>query len=180
MKLDKYTVGKRYGKAIFELAVESGTEERILEELQTVKEIFDDNPGLGNMLSVPALNLHEKRALMDTINQHFDGLVHDALEIIFQYGRMYDIDQIINEFQTEYNEAKKIVLAKVTTAVALNETQKQKLSQVVAKRFGYQSALVEEKIDPKIIGGVIVEANHQLIDGSVKSRFDQLRKVLGN
>ncbi|HIY57409.1 MAG TPA: F0F1 ATP synthase subunit delta [Candidatus Tetragenococcus pullicola] len=178
MKLDKYTVGKRYGKAIFELAVENNNEDSIFETLQTVKGIFTENSDLGNILSDDRLNQHEKRSLMDTINHNYDGLVHDALEVIFQYERMYDILMIIEEFEKEYYETKGIVSAIVTTTVPLTQTQKQHLAQAIATRFGYKRAELIEEIDPSIIGGVIIEVNHQVIDGSIKNKFEQLKKSL--
>lgn len=178
MKLDKITVSKRYGKALFELAVESQQIEHVHQELMEVREIFESIPELGDLLSDARLDLHEKREVMDTLLQGFTGMVHDSLEIIYEYDRMYDILLIIDEFEKKYNDYQKIAQGVVTSAVPLTEEQKQRLSQTMATRLGYQELLLKEKIDPEILGGIVVEANHFVIDGSIKSRLELMRKEL--
>ena len=62
MKLDKYTVGKRYGKALFELAVEKNQAEAIYQELLTLREVYHQVPGIGDILSDDRLEPYEKTA----------------------------------------------------------------------------------------------------------------------
>lgn len=59
MKLDKYTVGRRYGKALFELAIDSNKAEEIYQDLVSLRQIYEQVPGLGNMLSDVRLEPHE-------------------------------------------------------------------------------------------------------------------------
>jgi F-type H+-transporting ATPase subunit delta len=91
---------------------------------------------------------------------------------------MYDLLLIIDEYERLFNDSKNIVLGSVTTAVPLTNEQKAKLTQKVAKQLGYQKAELTEQVDPNILGGVIVEANHHVIDGSIRSRLEYLRKEL--
>lgn len=178
MKLDKITVAKRYGKALFELAVESQQAEDVYNELLKVRQIFEDIPQLGDLLSDVRLDLNEKRNVMDNLVKGFDGIIRNALEVIYQYNRMYDILLIIDEYERRFNDRNNLVLGSVTTAVPLTKEQKAKLTQKVANQLGYQKAELTEKVDPNILGGVIVEANHHVIDGSIRSRLEYLRKEL--
>ncbi|MGX7197160.1 ATP synthase F1 subunit delta [Enterococcus olivae] len=180
MKLDKITVAKRYGKALFELAVESQQTENVHRELMKVREIFESLDRLGDLLSDARLDLHEKRAIMDTLLQGFEGIVHDSLEIIYQYDRMYDILLIIDEFERRYNDSQGIATGFVTSAVPLKEKQREQLSQKMAVQLGYQKVHLTEIVDPEILGGVIVETNHFVVDGSIRSRLERLRKELRN
>ena len=115
---------------------------------------------------------------MDTLVEPFSGLMVRFLEIVFEYNRMDDFLLIFAEFERRYDDQKGLVIGTVTTAVPLNSQQKEALESKTASLLHYQQAKLEEKIDPTIIGGVIVEANHQVIDGSVKSRLDYLRAKL--
>ncbi|GMA54971.1 hypothetical protein GCM10025857_63280 [Alicyclobacillus contaminans] len=124
MKLDKNTVAKRYGKAIYELATEKGQAEDVYNELLSLREIFEALPDLGNILSDRRLNLQEKRSLMDELIQNFTGIVYNALEVIFKYGRMYDLLLIIDEYEKRYDDDKGLLLGSVTTAVPLKKEQK--------------------------------------------------------
>ncbi|BCA86174.1 ATP synthase subunit delta [Enterococcus saigonensis] len=179
MKLDKYTVGKRYGKALFELAAEEQVTEAVYHDLLSLKNIYKAIPDLGNMLSDVRLNLNAKRALMDKIVSEFDGITKNFLEVVFRYNRMDDLVLIIDEYERRYDEAQSLVLGTVTTAVTLSDEQKGQLEEKIASLLGYKKANLVEKVDPNILGGVVVEANHQVIDGSVKSRLEQLRAMIG-
>jgi F-type H+-transporting ATPase subunit delta len=96
MKLDKITVAKRYGKALFELAVESQQAEDVYNELLKLRQIFEDIPELGDLLSDARLDLNEKRNVMDNLVKGFNGIVRNSLEVIYQYNRMYDLLLIID------------------------------------------------------------------------------------
>ncbi|MCQ4503299.1 F0F1 ATP synthase subunit delta, partial [Vibrio parahaemolyticus] len=82
MKLDKYTVGRRYGKALFELAIDSNSAEEIYQELLSLRQIYSEVPGLGNVLSDVRLEPHEKRIIMDKLVSGFDGIVKNFLEVV--------------------------------------------------------------------------------------------------
>ncbi|MEK0398839.1 ATP synthase F1 subunit delta [Tetragenococcus halophilus] len=178
MKLDKNTVAKRYGKAIYELATENGQEDNVYNELLSLRDIFKTLPDLGNILSDRRLNLQEKRSLMDQLVQNFTGIVYNALEVIFKYGRMYDLLLIIEEYEKKYEDDKGLLLGSVTSAVPLKKEQKDKLAIKVAQRFGYEKANLQETVDPSIVGGILVETNGQVIDGSLKTQIENLRKKL--
>ena len=75
MKLDKYTVGRRYGKALFELAIDSNQAEEIYQDLVSLRQIYEQVPGLGNMLSDVRLEPHEKLEIMDKLVSGYDGIV---------------------------------------------------------------------------------------------------------
>lgn len=176
MKLDKYTVGKRYGKALFELAVEEQQTDVVYADLQILNKVYQEVPDLGNILSDVRLDLDEKREVMDNLAKGFDdGLFKNFLEVVYRYNRMADMPLIIEEFDRLYDEKQRVVSGTVTTAIPLDSQQKQRLEEQLALKLGYETAHLEEKVDAAIMGGVIIEANHQVIDGSVKTRLESLR-----
>ena len=80
MKLDKFTVGKRYGKALFELAMEEQRAEAVYHELMTLRQIYQEIPMFGQIVTDNRLDLHEKRKLVDQLFNNFDGFVTNFLE----------------------------------------------------------------------------------------------------
>ncbi|MBE9896936.1 F0F1 ATP synthase subunit delta [Enterococcus casseliflavus] len=179
MKLDKFTVGKRYGKALFELAMEEQRLTEVYQELLTLRQIYQEIPTFGQIVTDNRLDLHEKRQLVDQLLKGFEGLVRNFLEIVYEYDRMNDLLLIIDEYERRYDEYQGLVLGTITTAVALSAEQKSKIEKQIADKLGYKQAQLKETIDPTILGGVIVEANHQVIDGSIKSQLDYLRQKIG-
>lgn len=178
MKLDKNTVAKRYSKALYELAEEKGQTADVYNELLELREIFESIPDLGNILSDSRLDLHEKRNIMDKLVSNFEGIVYNALEVIFQYERMYDLMLIIDEYEKRYDDSKGLLLGSVTTAIPLKEEQRDELATKIAQKFGYKTANLQENVDPTIVGGVLVETNGRVIDGSIKTQIENLRKQL--
>ncbi|KAF1301239.1 MULTISPECIES: F0F1 ATP synthase subunit delta [Enterococcus] len=178
MKLDKFTVGKRYGRALFELAVEEQQSETVYQELVSLRNVFQEIPDLGNILSDVRLDLTSKRTIMEQILQEYNGIVKNFLEVVYRYNRMDDLILIIDEYERRYNEAKNVISGTITTAVKLTEKQKAQVAVKIAQRLGYEKAELTERVDPEIIGGVIVEANHQVIDGSIRNRLEGLRTQL--
>ncbi|MEJ1299252.1 ATP synthase F1 subunit delta [Latilactobacillus sakei] len=81
-------------------------------------------------------------------------------------------------YEDLYDQHKGIAHAKVTSAVALDDDQLAKISQSFAKREGLNEVLIESVVDPDIIGGIVLESNHKVIDGSVKHGLDQIKSLL--
>jgi F-type H+-transporting ATPase subunit delta len=179
MKLDKFTVGKRYGKALFELAIDEQRLTEVYQELMTLRQVYQELPEFGQIMTDNHLDIHEKRKLFDQLLNGFDGLVKNFLEIVYEYNRMDDLLMIIDEYERRYDEYQGLVLGTVTTAVALSEAQKAAIEAQIAQKLGYKKAHLETVVEPDILGGVIVEANHQVIDGSIKSQLDYLRQQMG-
>ncbi|WP_165003648.1 MULTISPECIES: ATP synthase F1 subunit delta [unclassified Enterococcus] len=178
MKLDKYTVGRRYGKALFELAIDSNQAEKVYQELLSLRQIYTEVPGLGSMLSDVRLEPHEKRLIMDKLVSGYEGVVRNFLEVVYNYNRMDDLLFMIDEYEHRYNEHKGLLLGSVRTAVPLSEEQLQKLEKNVAKTMDYQTVELDQIVDSSIIGGAIVEADHRVIDGSIRTQLENMRNQL--
>lgn len=178
MKLDKYTVGRRYGKALFELAIDSNNTEEIYQELLSLRNIYADVPELGSVLSDVRLEPHEKRLIMDKLVSGYQGIVKNFLEVVFMYNRMNDLPLMIDEYENRYNENNGLLLGSVTTAVPLSAEQLTRLEENVAKTMNYQTVELKQQVDSTIIGGAIVEADHQVIDGSIRTQLEKLRNQL--
>ncbi|MEO1782648.1 MULTISPECIES: ATP synthase F1 subunit delta [Enterococcus] len=178
MKLNKHTVGKRYGKALFELAAEENQSEAVYQDLLKLRQIYQEIPDLGNMLSDVRLDLAAKKQLLGHLTAGFDGLVKNFLLVADRYNRMADVPLIIDDYELRYDEEKGLILGTVTTAVAMSSEQKSRLEASVAKRLGYETAQLTAKVDPQIVGGVVVEVQDRVIDGSVAAQLAKLRDLL--
>lgn len=178
MKLDKYTVGRRYGKALFELAMEEQQTAEVYQDLLSLRAIYQLVPDLGNILSDVRLEPYEKRGIMEQLVTNYTGITHDFLEVVYNYNRMDDLLLMITEYERRYDDLQSLVLGTVTTAIPLTAEQKARLEDKVAGLFGYQQARLENKIDANIIGGVKVEANNKVVDGSIAAKLAQVQKLL--
>lgn len=178
MKLDKYLIGRRYGKALFEAAVKQDNLPEIYHDLRELRKIFLNIDDLGNILTDARLEPDEKDDIFDVLLPHFDGLVGDFLRVVYEYQRADALVLIINEFERRYDDYRGVVYGTATTVQPLTADQKSKLEAKFAEIFGVQEVRLDNKIDPSIIGGVIVEANHRVVDGSLRKQYEKLRQAL--
>lgn len=178
MALNKQTVAKRYGRALFELAEEEQVLESVFQDVLTLREIDHLVPELGLILSNPNLATGEKQQLLDLLLQEMEEITRNTVLVIADNHRILELSLIIDAFEHEYYETKKILKATVTSVVPLSKKQKEQLSIKLKHQFNYEAVKLSERIDPRILGGVILETKNQMMDGSVKTRLETIKKAL--
>ena len=178
MSLDKKTVAKRYAKAIFELAEENGQLDQTYQELSALRQVFEENDSLAALLSGVDLSLAEKKSLIDALKKDASPFVSNLIQMVFDYGRMDDLVAIIDEFERRYDAFNKRIHAEVITAVQLDTKQRDQLKAGLAKRLSANEIVLHETVDPSILGGVIIRANNETLDGSLSSKIEQIRRLL--
>lgn len=177
-RLDQKMVANRYARAIFELAQEDGQLDQTYQELVSVRQVFLDNPRLAPLLAGVDLGIKEKQALVDQVKEGASKYVANLLQMVFDYRRMSDMVAIVDEFERRYDEKHKRVHAEVVTAVQLDETRRNQLRDNLAARLGAQEIVLNEKVDPTILGGVVVKTANQTLDGSIKTKIEQIRRLI--
>ena len=178
MSLDKKTVANRYAKAIFELAEENGQLDQTYQELSALRQVFEENDSLAALLSGVDLSLAEKKSLIDALKKDASPFVSNLIQMVFDYGRMDDLVAIIDEFERRYDAFNKRIPAEVITAVQLDTKQRDQLKAGLAKRLSANEIVLHETVDPSILGGVIIRANNETLDGSLSSKIEQIRRLL--
>ncbi|KRM60556.1 F0F1 ATP synthase subunit delta [Paucilactobacillus vaccinostercus DSM 20634] len=178
MSLDKMTIANRYAKALFELVVEQDQLDSTFEELKQLRDVFQTNDNLAYLLTSVELSLQEKQSILKILTDGATPVVKNLIMMVFDYGRMDDMVAIIDEFERRYDSKKKRVHADVVTAVKLDATQKDQLSQTLAKKIDANEIMLSEQVDPSILGGVIIHANNETWDGSLSSKIEQIRRLL--
>ncbi|MQS74987.1 ATP synthase F1 subunit delta [Companilactobacillus halodurans] len=178
MSLSKVQVGKRYSKALFEVAQEQDSIEEMLEDLKSLKQVYEENPSLSFALAGRSISRTEKLKILDTLKSQFGSLMQDFLGLVFNNNRMDCIIEIADAFINKYDEENGIVEATVTTSIDLGDAQAQNLESVIKKRFSVNKVNLTKIVDSKIIGGVIIRVGDEVIDGSVIKRFNDIKKTL--
>ena len=168
--------GDLYGQSLYDLAAEENLTEKILGEMETVRGILRENPDYITLLSEPSVPKNERLTLVD---QAFDGSLEayhlNFIKILIEKGLLREYSACYKRFRKSYNEAHGIADALVTTAVKLSDAQLSQLREKLEKISG-KKVVLEQKTDPDILGGVRVDLEGQLFDGSVKGRLSELRR----
>jgi F-type H+-transporting ATPase subunit delta len=131
------------------------------------------------MMDDPKQSRVRKRAFLDSaFTVSVDPMVRNLLYMLADRGRLGQIERIRDEFIEFYNRDQGIVVAEVTTAVALSEAQQKKVEDRLKQLTGAKKIDLRAHIDPRIIGGMIARVGDVLYDGSVRTRLQALQERL--
>lgn len=178
MSQNSYQVAKRYGKALFELAEEEQALDAVFHDVQDLREQLKKIPELESFLNQASVEWSAKKVVLDELTEDYLTISKRALAVIGENHRMPELIVILEEFEKRFNAAKGIVQAQVTTVIPLTETQRDQLIQKLKTQFHCNVIQLKEKIDPTILGGVVVQVGHQRLDGSLRTQLNNLKKEL--
>ena len=171
-------VSSVYANALFSLAKEQG--DAVLQEtrsdLRQTAVLFSLNPDLTRLLSLPTLSVEERLEIAKKIFGE-EGLVPRLIFLLIDHGRVPFLGEIADDFDAKMLDYQDTTDVTATTAVALSPEQKERLRDALAKKL-HQTIRITERIDRRILGGVIVQYGDTRIDNSVKYRLDALREQL--
>ena len=169
-----------YGQALYDLAKDEGLGKVILEELNVLKGIFDDTPQYSKLLSTADIPKQERCAILD---EAFRDKVHpyvlNFLKILTEKGYIRQFPDCCEAYRSFYNEDNGILVVKAVSAVALSDTQKQKLVSKLETTTG-KTIDLQCSIDPAQLGGLRLNYDGKQVDGTVKNRMDAIGKLLKN
>jgi len=171
-------LGRVYALAILALAEPQGQGEAVLEELAGLAQLLASDAELELFFASPLI---EEEAREEVIEKTFRGrvsdLLVDALQVANRKGRLGQLRAIAEAYRLEYRSLHGMVDARVRTAVPLSPELREQLRAAVARFTGKQPDLTE-KVEPSLLGGMIVEVAGKKIDTSVSSRLSQLGAAL--
>ncbi len=177
MKKMKET-SKDYAVALFNLARETESEEAVLSGLMLVKEVFSETPGMIAFLRSPAIS---KEAKLGALKGAFEGEVHDYvfsfLALMTERGDADILEEAIESYEALFHAENKLATARIVSAAELTAEEKETLCAALSKKSG-KEVLTEYEIDPTLIGGLVVEMDGVVLDGSLSRRLKTLKDVM--
>ncbi len=174
-------VSKTYGEALFEIAMEAGTDKTddLLSQVQQVSTVLKENPEFDKLMLHPGVPKQDKITAMENV---FKGRVSDELtglmEIVIQKERYSDLQEIFAYFIDRVKEAKGIGVAHITSAVPLNKEQQAATVAKLLETTKYRSIETDFTVDEALIGGMIIRINDRVVDSSVRSKLNDLTRQL--
>ncbi len=173
------TLARPYAKAAFELAEAEQALTGWDEMLGLASEIVSE-PSMANLLGSPDFcNAQAVNLIIEVSGDAFNQRFQDFLKVLADNDRLSLLPQISGLYQALREEAENRLSVKVVSAIALDEDQAGRMQQALARRFDCEIEL-ENEIDAEIIGGAVVYAGDQVIDGSLRGRLQKLSNSLAN
>ncbi len=171
----------RYAKAILDLAVEKSQLEEVYKDMLFMQKLLKGNPDFLNMLRSPVVPSDKKNNVIELVTGKSIGETTAAfMKLLVNKGREADLPEVITAFIRQYKDKKGIHVVKLTSAVALSEEVKNSIVEQVKKTSNMKTIELEEKVDPSLIGGFVLQAGDQLIDASIAYDLKMISRQFDN
>jgi F-type H+-transporting ATPase subunit delta len=149
-------------------------------DLRKVATLLKDS-ALAALIANPKITGEEKSKTLAQRLGEINPLVIKLVLLLATKGKVAAIDDIAEEYQAlvdNYRGIEGTEIAEITTAIPLDDADKLKIAQRITEIVG-KPVQLRPKVDPAIIGGIIIRVGDKLIDGSLRSKLAALRKDLG-
>lgn len=165
---------RRYAKAVFELAGDDRDLDEWSRRLAQVRDLLSD-PAVAAVLTNPTIPTGRRMEVFS--DGALDSETANLVKLLIESNRVDEIDGITEEFDRLADDAAGRVRATVTTAVELESADRDRVAAQLSKQLG-KKVTMRAQVDPRILGGLKVQYGDRLIDASVATRLQQLRRRL--
>jgi F-type H+-transporting ATPase subunit delta len=167
----------RYAQALFALAQETNATDEIAADLARFAGLLDESEDLRRFVKSPVFSADEQVKAISAILEKagVSGAAAKFIKLVAVKRRLFAIGDMIRDFNILNDSAKGLSRAIVTVAEPLNPGHVEALKEALARVTGGKSVEVDVKLDPSIIGGLIVQLGSRMIDGSLKTKLNSIR-----
>ena len=172
-------VSKVYGDALFSLAVEEDKLDVIWEEVKGIRDAVTENPEFLSVICHPEMEQEKKLSVLDDI---FKGKMSDDtmgfLNVLVRKGRFGELLPILDYFDEQAKEYKKIGVVKVSTPMPLSDEQKEQVEKKLLAVTDYESLQIQYEIDESLLGGMVIRIGDRVLDNSIRSKMELMSRQL--
>lgn len=170
----------RYASALYELAEEQGLTEQVAKDLANFARLVAESDDLSRFIKSPVYSAEEQLKALDSIlaRAGISGISGNFLKLVAMKRRLFAVADMINDFHKLDDFAKGRIRAQVTVAEVLKDEHVAALKRALADLTGGKSVEVAVKVDPEIIGGLVLKLGSRMVDGSLRTKLNSLRTRL--
>jgi F-type H+-transporting ATPase subunit delta len=164
-----------YAEALMSIAQSTDLIDRFGEDVSSLLNLLENSDDLQMFLGSPVVKEEDKKAVLRRISgDQLHPYIMNFLMLLVDRRRIRFLQGILKQFQAQLRELKQTVVAEVISAVELTDAQRQSVSEKVKAMTSANQVELDTKIDPDLIGGVIIKVGSQVIDASLRG---QLRRI---
>jgi F-type H+-transporting ATPase subunit delta len=170
-------VAGRYASALFALAQESHATARVAAELNRFDSMIAGSEDLQRLVRSPVFTAQEQTKAIDKIlaKAEIAGVTANFIRLVASKRRLFALHDMIKGFNALHDAERGVTRADVTAAHALNDSQLAALKEQLGEITRGKSVEVAVKLDPAIIGGLIVKLGSRMVDGSIRTKLNSIR-----
>jgi len=173
-------VAGRYASALFELADNAKSLDQVAQDLTALRTMANESPELSRLLASPVIGREaQSKALLALLDAAgIKGLTRSFVGTVAANGRARDLVAMASAFLAELAKRRGETTASVTSAVPLSPQQLQQLSDTLRSVLGGAKVSIDARVEPEILGGLVVKVGSRLFDSSIRSKLQRLQLAM--
>ncbi len=171
----------RYAAALFDLADERRILDEVASDLRQLRAMVQASPDLLRLIRSPILSRDEQSKGIGALAgaSGLSSLVRDFLAVVARNRRLFAVPAMIEAFLAELAARRGEVTAEVIAAQPLSDAQHSALNEQLRRSVGSRIS-IDVRVDPGLIGGLVVKLGSRMVDGSIKSKLQRLQLAMKN
>ena len=170
-------VAGRYASALFALAQEQKATDKVAADLDNFNAIIASSPDLGRLVASPLFSAKDQTKALDAVmaKAGISGIAANFIRLVAAKRRLFVLRDMIRAYGALNDAAKGVTRAQVTAAHPLGDSHIADLKTTLRDVTRGRSVDVAVKVDPSIIGGLIVQLGSRMVDGSLRTKLNSIR-----
>ncbi len=164
-----------YSRALFQAARDKHRLDEVREQLGQFADALDKNRELAVFFFSPYFSTAEKQKSLSTLLDGADEVFLNFLKLLIENHRMPVIFRIRQEYERLWEEENRTLPVEITSAIALDKDTTESLGRTIGERAG-RTVTLAARVDPDILGGIIIRVGNSILDASIRNRLEQLRR----
>jgi F-type H+-transporting ATPase subunit delta len=169
----------RYALALFELAQEQKSVEAVERDFAALQKLVDESPDLAHLVRAPVFSRETQAKGIDAVLRRMEAspLTGRFVLLLASKRRLFALADMIRAFQSLVAAQRGEIAATVTSAHPMSDAQTAELKAILKSKLGREPRL-ESKVDPSLLGGLVVKVGSRMIDSSLRTKLNGLRTAM--
>lgn len=168
-------IAQVYARSLFEVAQERDKLDVVRDQVGQFADALDQSRDLQTFFFSPYFSTQEKKEGLDKALEGEDDVVRNFLAVLIENHRMPALFRIRRELDAMWREVNKLLPVQVTSAVELDEAVTRRIGEEIGRQTGRKVEL-STNVDPDVLGGIVLRVGNSILDASIRTRLDRLRK----
>jgi F-type H+-transporting ATPase subunit delta len=168
-------IAQVYARSLFEVAEEHDRVDVVREQLGQFTDALAGSRELELFFFSPYFSTEEKKEGLDKAVQGEDDIIRNFLAVLIENHRMPALMRIRREYDQLWREANQLLPVQITSAVPLDESVHTRIGEEIGRQTGRRVEL-SANVDPDVLGGIVVRVGNSILDASIRTRLERLRK----
>jgi F-type H+-transporting ATPase subunit delta len=168
-----------YARSLFEVAKEHDKLDKVRDQLGEFADALDENRDLATFFFSPYFSTEEKKDALGRALKGADETLENFLKLLIENHRMPVIFRARREYDALWEDENELLPVQITSAIELDKATARNLGKQIGESAGRQVELTT-RVEPDILGGIVVRVGNSILDASIRNRLEQLRKQVAS